>query len=98
MEACILRFNRRRRSDLVFAHHRCGLLFLVDNEGCTTGLCVAAGATRVALLRVKNFVCFESWTAKDALNKVQLQLMLLAVTLVNSALTIYPIHVKYEEW
>jgi len=31
---------------------RRGRLFLVDNEGCTTGLCVAAWATRVALFRM----------------------------------------------
>ena len=32
------------------------VFFLVDNEGCTTVLCVAAGATRVALLRVNHLV------------------------------------------
>ena len=56
MEACILRFNRRqRRSNLGFFHS----LFLVDNEGCTTVLRVAAWATRVALLRVNRVSCVK---------------------------------------
>jgi len=42
----------------VFAIHSCGL-FLVDNEGCTTVLCVAAWATRVALLRVNRLSCIK---------------------------------------
>jgi len=57
MEACILRFNRRRRSlVLPFVDVAC---FLVDNEGCTTVLCVAAWATRVTLLRVNLLSCFK---------------------------------------
>jgi len=36
MEARILRFNPRRQINLVFIIRRDGLLFLVDNEGCTS--------------------------------------------------------------
>jgi len=35
------------------------VFFLVDNEGCTTVLCVAAWATRVALLRVNRVPCVK---------------------------------------
>ena len=60
MEACILRFNRRRRRRslvLPFVDVAC---FLVGNEGCNTVLCVAAWATRVALLRANRLFCIES--------------------------------------
>jgi len=43
------------------------LRILVNNEGCTTALWVAAGATRGALLRVERLLCFQtSWTVKVA--------------------------------
>ena len=80
MEACILRFNRRRRSNLGFFHSYMWF-FSGWQRGLYHGiLCSSLGDEGRAASCKPFILCQTSWTVKVALNKVPQQLMLLAVT------------------
>ena len=77
MEACILRFNRRRRRSNLGFIRICGLF-----SGWQRGLyhcivCSSLGDEGRAASCKPCILCQTSWTVKDALNKVPQQLMVL---------------------